>query len=96
MEGVLTTRCRDVAAKIGAHLAALQASGNFYTRQALRLTNQELVAYYEGLRAQVVRDAVKGALADAFMEKLERDIGPTHGRPIPERWQRFLAEAVKP
>jgi hypothetical protein len=91
VEGVLIAeQFKKQAASVLNHLAALQASGNYYTRQRLNISNQELPEYIRQLQAAVLRDVAKGILADRFMEQLEADIGPTHGRTIPSRWRLFV------
>jgi hypothetical protein len=88
--GVIGERFKKQAAGVLNNLAALQASGNYYSRQRLNISNQQLPEYIEGLKQAVLQEVAKGVLADAFMEQLEQDIGPTAGRSIPERWQRFV------
>lgn len=79
------------AAAVMAHLDALRASANFYERQKLNISNQQLPLYIESIKKAILFEVGKGILADAFMEDLERQIGPTPGKSILERWAEYLA-----
>ena len=87
--GDIRTRYAKTKDLINRYLRVVKAMGNYYERQALGMSNVEIDALLEEGAEFIGAAVATGVLAEAFCEQLEHDIGPTHGRSIPERFQRF-------